>query len=200
MSFLEKVTLNVQQLVSINTIIPGAAVDTQEAFRFRKINYSSQIFYSKSCSKVTKRNSYTVVFVDGDGNLKVGMIINFLKVLLLRNACPYHLAAMQQLQPYPDEDIMAGIDVSSLNKKLGNHLKPFHLPRFVEFVTCVYRTSSNQRLGVRSLPVITVVCCWNHYCERLKFYRHITYWQSPLLFCGFWYHLWWHVAWRLQFR
>ena len=33
-------------------------------------------------------------------------------------------------------------------------------------------TSSNQRLGVRSLPVIIVVCNWNHYCERLKFYRH----------------------------
>ena len=62
-----------------------------------------------------------------------------------------------------------------------------------------FKTSSNQRLGVRSLPVIIVVCYWNHYCERLKFYRHNIYWQSPLLFCGFWHDLWWHLAWRLQF-
>ena len=133
---LEKVTLDVEQLATVNELIPGAAVNTQEAFRFKKISYKNQIFYSKSCSKVKKRNSYTVVFVGGDGNLKVGMIVYFLKVLLLENAHPYHLAAMQQLHPYPEEDIMAGIDVTTLNKELGHHMKPFRNPRFVEFATC----------------------------------------------------------------
>ena len=119
MGFLEKVTLDDKELAAVNELIPGAAVNTQEAFRFRKISYRNQLFYSKSCSKVKKRNSYTVVFVGMDGRLKVGMILYFLKVLLLENGHPYHLAAMQQLQPYPEEDIMAGIDVTSLNKELG---------------------------------------------------------------------------------
>lgn len=138
MGFLEKVTLDDKELAAVNELIPGAAVNTQEAFRFRKISYRNQLFYSKSCSKVKKRNSYTVVFVGMDGRLKVGMILYFLKVLLLENDHPYHLAAMQQLQPYPEEDIMAGIDVTSLNKELGHHLKPFKKPRCVKFVTCTF--------------------------------------------------------------
>lgn len=85
MGFLEKMVLDAEQLAAINELIPGAAVNTQESFKFRKINYWNQIFYSTSCSKVTKRNSYTVVFVGRDGNLKVGMILYYLK-LVLRNA------------------------------------------------------------------------------------------------------------------
>ena len=125
--------LDAEQLAVINELIPGAAVNTQEAFKFRKIYYKNQIFYSKSCSKVTKRNSYTVAFAGKDGNLKVGMILYFLKVLLLENANPYHLAAMQQLKPFPEEGIISRIDVTTLNNELGDHLKPFQNPRFVEF-------------------------------------------------------------------
>ena len=134
MGFLEKVILDAEQLAAINELIPGAAVNTRESFKFRKINYRNQIFYSKSCSKVTKRNSYTVVFVGRDGNLKLGIIVYYLKLLLLGNAHPYHLAAVRELHPYPEERIMAGIDVTTLNNKLGGHLKPFYFPRFVEFV------------------------------------------------------------------
>lgn len=78
-------------------------------------------------------------------------------------------------------------------------LKSFIQALVLQMSFTEFYTSSNQRLGVRSLPVIIVVCYWNHYCERLKFYRHNIYWQSPLLFCGFWHDLWWHLAWRLQF-
>ena len=134
MGFLEKVMLDVEQLAAINEIIPGAAVNTQEAFKFRKINFRNQKFYSKSCSKVTKRNSYTVVFVDGAGGLKVGMILYFLKVVLLGNDTPYYLAAMQQLYPNPEEGVMARIDMTTLNRELGSYLHPFKYPRFVEFV------------------------------------------------------------------
>ena len=137
MGFLEKVILDAEQFAAINELIPGTAVNTQESFKFRKINYRNQIFYSKSCSKVTKRNSYTVVFVGRDGNLKVGMIQYYLKLLLIGNAHPYHLAAVQELQPHPEEGIMAGIDMTTLNNKLGGHLKPFHYLRFVEFVPLV---------------------------------------------------------------
>ena len=49
---------------AVNELIPGAAVNTQEAFRLRKISYRNQLFYSKSCSKVKKRNSYTVVLLE----------------------------------------------------------------------------------------------------------------------------------------
>ncbi|XP_015778894.1 PREDICTED: uncharacterized protein LOC107356782 [Acropora digitifera] len=127
MGFLEKMVLDAEQLAAINELIPGAAVNTQESFKFRKINYWNQIFYSTSCSKVTKRNSYKVVFVDRDGNLKVGMILYYLK-LVLRNAHPYHLAAIQELHPYPEAGIMAGIDVTTLNNNLAGHLKPFCFP------------------------------------------------------------------------
>ena len=146
MGFLEKVILDAEQLAAINELIPGAAVNTQESFKFRKINYRNQIFYSKSCSKVTKRNSYTVVFVGRDGNLKVGMILYYLKLLLLGDTHPYHLAAVQELHLYPEEKIMAGIDVTTLNNKLGEHLKPFHYPRFVEFVPVGYQTTFEWKI------------------------------------------------------
>ena len=78
-------------------------------------------------------------------------------------------------------------------------------------------TSSNQRLGVRSVvPVKLRVRCWTHYLYVNGWSSDITYWQSPLLFCGLfdffavWLasdvspaagelrfdDLWWHVAWR----
>ena len=137
MGFLEKVILDAEQLAAVNELIPGAAVNTQESFKFRKINYRNQIFYSKSCSKVTKRNSYTVVFVGRDGNLKVGIIVYYLKLLLLENARPYHLFAVRELHPYPEERIMSGIDVTTLSNRLGGHLKPFHFPRFVCIRICM---------------------------------------------------------------
>lgn len=143
MGFLEKLVLDAEQLAAINELIPGAAVNTQESFKFRKINYWNQIFYSTSCSKVTKRNSYTVVFVGRDGNLKVGMILYYLK-LVLRNAHPYHLAAIQELHPYPEAGIMAGIDVTTLNNNLAGHLKPFWFPRFVQFAPVGYQTTFMQ--------------------------------------------------------
>lgn len=117
MGFLEKVILEAEQLAAVNELIPGAAVNTQESFtsKFRNINYRNQIFYSKSCSKVTKRNSYTVVFVGRDGNVKMGMILHYLKLLLLGNEI---VTAVQELHPYPEERIMAGIDVTTLNNKL----------------------------------------------------------------------------------
>ena len=143
MGFLEKMVLDAEQLAAINELIPGAAVNTQESFKFRKINYWNQIFYSTSCSKVTKRNSYTVVFVGKDGNLKVGMILYYLK-LVLRNAHPYYLAAIQELHPYPEAGIMAGIDVTTLNNNLAGHLKPFCFPRFVQFAPVGYQTTFKQ--------------------------------------------------------
>ena len=44
MGFLEKVTLDDKELAAVNELIPGAAVNTQEAFRFRKISYRNQHF------------------------------------------------------------------------------------------------------------------------------------------------------------
>ena len=41
-----------------------------------------QIYYSKSCTKVKKRSSYTISYVASDGTRKVGMIVYFMKVLL----------------------------------------------------------------------------------------------------------------------
>ena len=131
MGFLQKVILDAQQLAALNELIPEAVVNTQESFKFRKINYRNQIFYRKSCSKVAKRNSYTVVFVGRDGILKVGIIVYYLKLLLCGNGHPYHLAAVQEIHPYPEEGVMTGIDVTTLNNKLGGHPKPFHYPRFV---------------------------------------------------------------------
>ena len=120
MGLLEKVILDAEQLAAINELIPGAAVNTQESFKLKKINYRNQIFYSKSCSKVTTGNSYKVVFVGRDGSLKVGIIMYYLKFLLCRNAHPSHLAALQELHPYPEEG-KAGIDVTTLFNKLGGH-------------------------------------------------------------------------------
>ena len=49
----------------------------------------------------------------------------------------------------------------------------------------VAQTSSNQRLGVRSVvPVKIRVCCWTHYLSVNGWSSDMIYWQSPLLFCG----------------
>lgn len=141
MGFLEKVNLGFEELAALNELIPGAAVDTQEAFKFRKISYKKQIFYSKSCSKVKKRNSHTIVYGGSDGTLKVGMIVYFLKVLLVENALPHHLAAVQPLEYYPEEEIMAGINVTTLSQDLGHHMRPFRHPRCVN----VFRRIKNVK-------------------------------------------------------
>ena len=131
MGYLEKVKLGSEQLAAINELIPGAAVNVELAFKFKKINFKKQVFYSKSCSKVKKRNSYTIVFEGSDGTLKIGMIHYFLKVLLVEDSLPHHLAAIQELHPHLEERITAGTNVTTLNKELGCHLKPYRYPRFV---------------------------------------------------------------------
>ena len=134
---LEKVKLGSQQLAAINELIPGAAVNVQEAFQFKKINYRKQVFYSKSCMKVKKRNSYTVIFVGNDGAFRLGMIAYFLKVLLVEETAAHHLAAVEELHPCPEEGLMAGVNVSTLNKELGCYMKPYRQPRSVKLThTC----------------------------------------------------------------
>ena len=75
--YLEKVELGFEQLAATNELILGAAVNVEQAFQFKKINFKKQVFYSKSCSKVKKRNSYTIAFMGNDGTLKIGMISSF---------------------------------------------------------------------------------------------------------------------------
>ena len=49
----------------------------------------------------------------------------------------------------------------------------------------INKTSSNQRLGVRSLaPMKILACCSTHYLYVNGWSSDISYWQSPLLFCG----------------
>lgn len=101
--YLEKVELGFEQLAAINELILGAAVNVEQAFQFKKINFKKQVFYSKSCSKVKERNSYTIAFMGNDGTLKIGMISSFfflgircigemLSVFLLRRSvlCIWH--------------------------------------------------------------------------------------------------------------
>jgi hypothetical protein len=37
---------------------------------------------------------------------------------------PYYLAAIKNLQPYKEEEILADITISTNNHELGGHLKP----------------------------------------------------------------------------
>lgn len=124
---LEKVVFNLQQLAALNELIGGAAVNVVELYRFKKMIYRKQLFYSKSCTKVKTRNSYTVIYLASNGVFKVGRILHFLKVVLAEDFLEsnlYGLAAVEELEPCHNEEIMAGIDVSTFNTELGSHLKP----------------------------------------------------------------------------
>ena len=102
---LEKVVFNLQQLAALNELIGGAAVNVVESYRFKKMIYRKQLFYSKSCTKVKKRNSYTVTYLASNGILKVGRILHFLKVVLAEDFLEsnlYGLAAVEELEtPLP---------------------------------------------------------------------------------------------------
>ena len=63
------------------------------------------------------------------------------------------------------------INYNNKNNNCNNNID-LAKPKSRAPVLFILTTSSNQRLGVRSPPVIIVVCYGNHYCERLKFYRH----------------------------
>ena len=43
-SHFSQVTLDAEQSATVNELIPGAAVNTQEAFKFQKIRYKNQLF------------------------------------------------------------------------------------------------------------------------------------------------------------
>ena len=135
--------LGFEQLAAINELIPGAAVNVEQAFQFKKINFKKQVFYRKSCSMVKKRNSYTIAFVGNDGTLKIGMISYFLKVLLVEDSPPCHLAAVQELHPH-DEGVTGRINVTTLNKELGCHLRPYCHPRFL--LNIVFSKDKTEKL------------------------------------------------------
>lgn len=131
MGYLEKVKLGFEQLATINELILG---------QLSMLNWLSNLKRSVSKNKYStaslvprwkKRNSYTIVFEGSDGTLKIGMIHYFLKALLVEDSLPHHLVAIQELHPHLEEGITAGINVTTLNKELGCHLRPFWYPRFV---------------------------------------------------------------------
>lgn len=110
-------------MASVNELIPGSVVNVAEAYQFKKIYYKSQTFYSKACTKVEKRNSYTISYLNGNGELSFGVILRFLKVVLdhsEENA--YYLAVVQQLKESED-----GLLTTSSN---GIHLKPVNYDRY----------------------------------------------------------------------
>jgi hypothetical protein len=114
----------------LNELIPGTAVNSQlELYSFKKIIFRKNMFYSKACEKVKKRNSYTVIYTSNTGDGRVGEIAYFLKVKdQVENICHF-LAAMYEMKSFPDEAIMANVVVSTINKDLGHHLLPFHEER-----------------------------------------------------------------------
>ena len=86
------------------------------------------MFYSKSCTNVKKRNSYTITYLTSSGVQKVGQILYFLTVSLAEiydETNKYHVAAINELQPCNNTGVMDNITITTFNKELGCHLKPF---------------------------------------------------------------------------
>jgi uncharacterized phage protein gp47/JayE len=68
----------------LNELIPGTAVNSQlDLYSFKKIIFRKNMFYSKACEKVKKRNSYTVMYTSNTGDGRVGEIANRLSGILV---------------------------------------------------------------------------------------------------------------------
>lgn len=120
-------------MAELNEIIPGVAVDILESYSFKKISFRKKLFYSIACTRVKKRNSFTVTYLANNGEEAVGEIAYFMKIVMTDHEdchLPYFLAAVHQMTPSPVKDIMANVVVSTVNKQLGYHLQPYSSDRF----------------------------------------------------------------------
>ncbi|CAB3985352.1 Hypothetical predicted protein [Paramuricea clavata] len=99
---MNKVVLDFQQLAELNELIFGAAVNVEQAYNFKKAIYKKQMFYSKLCTNIKKRNSYTITYLASNGEEKFGQILYFLKVSMAETFGEnneYCVAAIEELQP-----------------------------------------------------------------------------------------------------
>ena len=115
---LSKVTLNHRQLAELNEVIPGVAVDIQQSHSFKKILFQKKFHYSMACTKVKKRNSYTVSYIDNNGLKKMGEIALFLKIVVKDKVCHF-LAAVHEMIHCPQEAITNSIVLSTISAELG---------------------------------------------------------------------------------
>ena len=159
---LSKRDLTNTQLAELNEIIPGAAVDILESYSFKKICFRKKLFYSIACTRVKRRNSFTVTYLANDADEGVGEIDYFMKIVVKGRHTPYFLAAVHQITPSPDKHVMANVVVSTVNKQLGYHLKPFISDRFafvLSFTTIIVAVAHDSlctcTVHVRIIIMIT---------------------------------------------
>ena len=75
--------------------------------------------------KVTKTNSYTVSYLSQHGDLAVGFIVTFMKVVLTTQDEPYYLAALRNLHERPNDGHFSDVKNMTNSKELGVHLKSY---------------------------------------------------------------------------
>ena len=101
-----------------------------KVYRFDRILLGSRVFHSKSYKKPTKRNSFTVAYIDRSGSLSFGYVKYYTKCMLkCKNKAfcdrkcyckvPQYAAVMERALPL-DRAIEQNLQVPSLP-----HIKPF---------------------------------------------------------------------------